>query len=76
MTKTLSVQYHGNPLGGNLHAGEFKHEGRLYCAAHVPTRYGHKWQLEVKTVPLSVDGGWVDVPAKFNLRAGQLEVCW
>jgi hypothetical protein len=32
--------------------------------------------LEVKTVPLSVDGGWVDVPAKFNLRAGQLEVCW
>lgn len=75
-TKKLPVTYHGNPLGVNLHAGEFKHEGQLYCAAHVPTQYGHKWQLEVKTVPLSIDGGWVDVPASFNLRAGQLEVSW
>lgn len=76
MTKTIPVQFHRNPLGGNLHAGEFKHEGRLYCAAHVPTQYGHKWQLEVKTVPLSVDGGWVNVPAVFITRRGLLEVAW
>ena len=52
----------------SMHAGEFTSEGRLYCAAHVPTIKGFEWELEVKNAPLNVDGGWEKVSAKFTLN--------
>jgi hypothetical protein len=78
MKKTLNVTTYDNALGANYHAGEFTLEGRYFCAAHVPTRYGFRWELEEKTVPLNQDGGWVKVPATFNhnRRKATLEISW
>jgi hypothetical protein len=72
VTVTLNVI----SFSGSLHAGEFTHEGRLYCAAHVPASRGYQWELEVKNAPLNVDGGWEKVAANFrhNTRKQTLEI--
>jgi hypothetical protein len=63
-------------INGKLHAGEFKKNGSLYCAAMVPTVNGWNWSLEKQLTTDKWINDWQKIDAKFTLCRGVLSISW
>lgn len=63
-------------VNGHTYAGEFMHNGYLYCAALVPTTKGWEWSLEKQLTAYKPINEWAKIDATFTLRRGVLTISW